>query len=78
MGKCMTAQMKTLMFYPFDPIFIFGFLKNFKLTFETNCIHEGVSMWPFHFFINKSALAELKCQTHRGQHEDGAAQNNEW
>lgn len=52
----MTRQMKPHTLNPFDPISINGFLKNDMLACDTNGVHEGATMWLFHFCMNKTAL----------------------
>lgn len=58
-AKPMTAQMKPHIFKPFDSILTIGFCKNFKLTCDTNAVHEKAVMWLIKFFMKKTASAVL-------------------
>lgn len=62
MAKRMTNQIKSYIVDPFDPILILGFLKNFKLAYDTNSIHEGATVWLSYFLMNKSASAVLNAR----------------
>lgn len=52
-------QLKSQSFESMDPINIFSFLPNFHKEFDANGIHEGVSMWWFHYLFQKTTKAEL-------------------
>lgn len=57
--KSITAQMKSHLFDPFQPISIIEVLRNFKLTCNTNAIYEGAAIWLFNIFVKNSASAAL-------------------
>lgn len=57
----MTALMKSHIFNPFGSILIIGFL-NRKVICNTDIVHEGTSMWLFHFFMNKTASAVVNAR----------------
>lgn len=59
MAKCITAQMKPHTYNPFVHISIVRFLKNVRIAWNTNGVHEDAAMWLLHFFMAKTVSAVL-------------------
>lgn len=55
----MTARMKPHTFSLFDPASVINCLKSFKLTCDTNEVHESVAKWSSQICINKTFPAML-------------------
>lgn len=59
MPKRGTAHDRPHTLKSFGPISNICSHKNIKLACDTNGVHEGATMWLFHFFMNKNASAAL-------------------
>lgn len=62
MTKRLKAQMKPHTFDLFDPISIIGFVCKFKLACDNNKNHEGIAIWLFYLFMEKSVYFALQWQ----------------
>lgn len=52
----MNSRRKSHNFVQFDPIFIIGFLTNFKLTCKTSGIHKGAEICLLNFFHEETRI----------------------
>lgn len=62
--------MRSSIFKPLDPIFVFAFLYNFKAGYDSSRIHEGAAIWLFSHFTKQSIKTSLSYRM-------WAAENNE-
>lgn len=75
----MDVHMKTAVSKPLHLISVLSYLKNIKISFDSNVIRESSAMWLFQYFIPKPAKDALPNQVaaDNKKHNEGRKPSNE-